>query len=161
MQSRFLHSRSSRIRLLATLIAAENQYILVDTGLPGQPAMTDQLNLLGVTPNQIECIEEQSVLPRFLKLWPTPGHTKAHYAVECKGKPKSCLITGDAMPAKLFWKSTLKELVPGYDKEKFRASKKMIESFDGIIIHGIIIPSHDLPFESRSRHTMYATIKAD
>ncbi len=245
MQSRFIHQKSIKIRLLATLIAANNQYILIDTGLPEQPALINQLTLLGVTPeqidlvinthlhidhmgnnyrfknariimsriefdfadafakkmiasefpekiftqffsnfsqrrlpylsaeirkslqtywtperlgrpDQIEYIEDKPVLPHFLNLWPTPGHTKAHYAIECRGKQKSCLITGDAMPAKMFWKSPLKELVPRYDEEKFRNSKKEIESFTGIII-----PSHDLPFESYSRQTLHGTIKLD
>ncbi len=86
-------------------------------------------------------IEENPVLPRFLDLWPTPGHTPGHFSVRVTGENHSMLIAGDAMPSRLFWKRTLRENTPRYDSCLYEESKKKIEQFDGIILGG-----HDRPF---------------
>ncbi len=88
-------------------------------------------------------IENDPVLPPFLDLWPTPGHTPGHFSVVVKGMSLSVLIAGDAMPSRLFWKRTLRENTPRYDSSLYEESKKKIEQFDGIILGG-----HDRPFRS-------------
>jgi len=85
--------------------------------------------------------ENDPDLPRFIDLWPTPGHTPGHLSVEVKGYYQSMLIAGDAMPGLLFWRRNLRENNPRYDSSLFEDSKKRIEQFDGIILGG-----HDRPF---------------
>lgn len=88
-------------------------------------------------------IENDPVLPHFLDLWPTPGHTPGHFSVRVTGENQSILIAGDAMPSRLFWKRTLRENTPRYDSSLYQESKKKIEQFNGVILGG-----HDRPFST-------------
>jgi glyoxylase-like metal-dependent hydrolase (beta-lactamase superfamily II) len=101
-------------------------------------------DLLG-RPDQIKWIEENPSLPPGIGLIHTPGHTPGHYAVHLQSKPdqSAMLISGDAMPSKLFYKKNLRENAPRYDNQLYEQSKKQIESHQGIIMGG-----HDRPFRT-------------
>lgn len=97
-------------------------------------------------PENIEWIEDNPQLPRNISLFHTPGHTPGHYVVALKGTPENVYITGDALPAKIFWKRKLRERAPRWDVEGFEKSKSAIEQLDGIIIGG-----HDKPFRTADK----------
>jgi glyoxylase-like metal-dependent hydrolase (beta-lactamase superfamily II) len=90
--------------------------------------------------DRIAWIEDQPALPPFMDLVPTPGHTPGHHAVVLRTSTP-LLLSGDAMPSRLFWRSRLTELVPRFSSEQFQHSKGWIEQFEGLIMGG-----HDLPF---------------
>jgi glyoxylase-like metal-dependent hydrolase (beta-lactamase superfamily II) len=90
--------------------------------------------------DQISWIEDRPSLPLHIELWPTPGHTPGHHAVVLRTSTP-LLISGDAMPGRLFWRSRLTELVPRFNNEQFLESKTWVEQFEGLIMGG-----HDRPF---------------
>jgi N-acyl homoserine lactone hydrolase len=90
--------------------------------------------------DRIAWIEDQPALPLFLEVVATPGHTPGHYAVVLRTSTP-LLLSGDAMPGRLFWRSRLTELVPRFSSEQFMQSKAWIEQFEGLIMGG-----HDRPF---------------
>ncbi|MBN2001666.1 MBL fold metallo-hydrolase [candidate division KSB1 bacterium] len=85
---------------------------------------------------RIQWIEDGPELPGQITLWHTPGHTPGHYSVEIRDRDFAMLVTGDALPSRLFWKSKLRELVPRHNDAQFRVSKEKIEAFEGFILGG-------------------------
>jgi glyoxylase-like metal-dependent hydrolase (beta-lactamase superfamily II) len=94
---------------------------------------------------QVRWFEEGPSLPPEIRLWPTPGHTPGHHAIEIIGAERSLLISGDAMPGRLFWGRRLRERAPRFNNEAFEESKKRIESF-----HGLVMGGHDSPFDTET-----------
>ena len=101
-------------------------------------------SLIG-SPAQIEWIEEQPDLPAAIKLYPLPGHTPGHTGILIKGYKQTLLFTGDALPAKRFWRSKWQERIPPWNKPLYIESKQRIERFEGIIF-----PGHDRPFDTQT-----------
>lgn len=97
-------------------------------------------------PERFEWIEDNPELPDHIRLLHTPGHTPGHYSVCIAGRNSSLYVTGDALPAKIFWRRKLRELAPRWDSVAFEKSKAAIEELDGIILGG-----HDRPFYSSDK----------
>jgi len=93
----------------------------------------------------VQWFEDGPVLPPEIRLWPTPGHTPGHHAIEIIGTQKRLLLSGDAMPSRLFWGRRLRERAPRFSSEAFEESKKRIESFQGLVMGG-----HGSPFDSET-----------
>jgi glyoxylase-like metal-dependent hydrolase (beta-lactamase superfamily II) len=104
-------------------------------------------------PDRMEWIENRPELPPNVSLVKTAGHTLGHYAVALNGTIENVYITGDALPAKIFWKRKLRERAPRWDPEAFEKSKILVENFEGIIISG-----HDKPFRTADRKYITQTI---
>jgi len=97
--------------------------------------------------------EDDPVLPEEIRLWPTPGHTPGHRAIEIIGQERNLLLSGDAMPSRLFWKRRLRERAPRFSDESFEESKKRIETFRGVVMGG-----HDAPFESETLMSVVSSV---
>ena len=61
-------------------------------------------------------------------------------------------MTGDALPARIFWRRKLRELAPRWDARQFEKSKAQLEQFEGIIIAG-----HDRPFRTGDKKYLTET----
>ncbi len=90
--------------------------------------------------------EEQELGLAGLQILPTPGHTPGHLALAVEGIEGPYLIVGDARPF-------AEDTAAGYDmpphcQQRFLASRKLIDGFEGILI-----PGHDDPF-SQSREAV-------
>lgn len=98
-------------------------------------------DLIGA-PGQIEFLEDHSLLPRNIKLIPTPGHSIDDHAIILQGRIKEVLIVGDALYHRNLWRETS---IPGinFNEDMFYQCAQCLSEFPGIIV-----PGHDFAFDN-------------
>ena len=92
-------------------------------------------------------IEDSPIIPDFIKIIPTPGHTFHHYSFLITTNNSKILVAGDALSMRLILRDNHEErlLEPHMDFDKYFNSLEIIKKYDCLII-----PGHDRPFFIKS-----------
>jgi glyoxylase-like metal-dependent hydrolase (beta-lactamase superfamily II) len=104
-------------------------------------------NSLAEYEHRFRFIEDYPLIPDFVEIIETPGHTPFHVSYKIAGKKRSAFMLGDLIPGKKSFYGGKDNFIEIYSDRK-RASesldtvKRLARESSGAVIH----PSHDRPF---------------
>ncbi len=169
------HGRILEARSSVTLIASEEQMIVVDSGVKGEEELIRrELEKIGIEPEEIKILinthshadhcgnnylfshaknlaaKGGEIIAPGVRVMATPGHSMDSISVaveinDAASQIKTIVIAGDALPT---FGNFLKNVPPilHVDRELAVASMRKI-----ISLSDIVVPGHDFPFSVRRR----------